>query len=84
MTTITQRAIYRRGILRLDTPIDLPENTTVQVEITLVSPDPTATGSSLYGAFPELAVLTSDDFAWAKRLWEHGTEKQSRHLDGLE
>lgn len=39
MTTITQRAIYRRGILRLDTPIDLPENTTVQVEITLVSPD---------------------------------------------
>jgi len=36
-----------------------------------------------FGAFPELAALAGDDFAWAKRLWEHGLEKQSRLLDEL-
>jgi len=39
---------------------------------------------TVFGAFPELATLTEEDFEWAKRLWEHGLAKQSRILDGLE
>jgi len=83
MTTITKRATYRKGSLKLEVPIDLPDGTPVQVEITLLESNLPAS-ASLFGAFPELAVLTDDDFAWAKRQWEHGIEKQSRILDGLE
>jgi len=82
MATITVQAVYRNGVLRPQTKLDLPDNTIVQVQIT----PPPATGpssDSLFGAFPELAALTGDDFAWAKRLWEHSAEIESRILDGL-
>jgi hypothetical protein len=32
MTTITKRATYRGGSLKLEAPIDLPDDTPVQVE----------------------------------------------------
>jgi len=83
MTTITVQATYRDGVLKPQVKLDLPDNTPVQVQITPLPTGDTAPGS-LYGAFPELAALTDDDVAWAKRLWEHGVEKQSRILDGLE
>ena len=57
--------------------------TTITVQVTPL-PTTDAAPGSLFGAFPELAVLSDDDVAWAKRLWEHGLEKQSRILDGLE
>lgn len=81
--TITKRAVYRDGSLRLDAPIDIPEDTPVRVDITVLISEP-AESESLFGTFPELAALTIDDFAWARRLWEHGVETQSRILDGVE
>ncbi len=83
MTTITIQAIYRNGVLEPEEKLDLPENTPVQVQITPL-PESESAGGSLFGLFPELASLTGDDFSWARRLWEHGVEKQSRILDGLE
>jgi hypothetical protein len=61
----------------------LPENSTVELEITLV-PQMPGTAESLFGAFPELSTLTDDDFAWARRLWEHGFERESRLLDEVD
>lgn len=82
MTTITVQAVYRDGVLQPGSKLDLPDNTPVQVQVTPLPVASTAT-RSLFGAFPELAVLTANEFAWAKRLWEHGLEKQARLLDGL-
>jgi len=82
MTTITIHAIYRDGVLQPQGKLDLPENTPVQVQVTALSASRAVAGS-LFGRFPELATLDDDAFAWAKRLWEHGLEKQSRLLDGL-
>lgn len=38
----------------------------------------------LLGAFPELAILTEDDFSWSKQLWDNGVEKQEHILVGKE
>lgn len=79
---MTIKAIYHDGILELLEPLPLEENQKVEIELTPLStsvPEP----GSLFGAFPELAALTTDDLEWAKRLWEHSAEKQSRILDGL-
>ncbi len=81
--TITALAVYRNGTLELEEKLDLPDNTPVQVQVTTMRTEKPKEGS-LFGAFPELAVLTDDDFAWGKRLWEHSLEKESRILDGLE
>ena len=69
-------------VLQPGSKLDLPDNTPVQVQVTPL-PVGSASSRSLFGAFPELAVLTANEFAWAKRLWEHGLEKQARLLDGL-
>lgn len=82
MTTITVQAVYRGGALYPQAKLDLPEDTQVEVQVT-PTPSRSTTAASLFGKFPELASLTGDDFAWAKRLWDHGLEKQSRLLDGL-
>ncbi len=83
MATITVKATYRDGVLKPHVKLDLPDNMPVQVQITPLPVDAPAP-DSLFGAFPELAGITDDDLAWARRLWEHGIEKQSRILDGLE
>jgi len=84
MTTITIPAIYRDGVLQPQVKLDLPENTPVQIQVQVTSlPASSAVAGSLFGRFPELAALNDDAFAWAKRLWEHSLEKQSRLLDGL-
>jgi prevent-host-death family protein len=38
----------------------------------------------LLGAFPELAVITNEDLAWAKQLWNQSVEEQDRITAGLE
>jgi len=79
---MTIQATYENGWLKPAIQLDLPEGVVVQVEILPLSPaDRPAT--LLFGAYPDLAALTDDEFAWAERLWEHGLEKQSRILDGL-
>lgn len=82
MTTITVDAIYRNGRLEPQVRLNLPDNTPVQLQVTLL-PGSGAASGSLFGSFPELATLADGAFAWAKRLWEHGLDKQSRILDGL-
>ena len=81
--TITVQAIYRNGVLQPQQQLDLPDNTPVQVQITTLSATG-ASGGSLFGAFPELAALTADDFDWVKRSWERGLEKQTRLLSNPE
>lgn len=80
MTTIVIPAIYRDGVLHPQTRIDLPDNTPVEIQVTPVS-RAASPAASLFGAFPQLGALPEDDFAWAKRMWEHGLERQSRALD---
>ncbi len=67
-------SIYRNGALELEEKLDLPENTPVQVPVTTMPTENPKEGS-LFGAFPELAVIRDDDFAWAKRRWEHNLKK---------
>lgn len=82
MTTITVQATYRNGVLLPDHLLDLPNNASLQLQVTVL-PIAEKSARSLFGAFPELAGLTDDDFDWAKRLWSHGLEKEARSLDGL-
>jgi hypothetical protein len=83
MITTTIRATYRGGVLQPETELVLPENTTVELEITPLPQTPGPV-EPLFGAFPALAELTDDDFAWARRLWEHGFQRELRLLDELE
>lgn len=83
MDTTTVQAVYQKGMLKPKVRLNLPEGALVQVQVTSATAEGTP-ADSLFGAFPELATLTENDFEWAKRLWEHGLEKQSRILDGLE
>ena len=62
--------------------LDLPEDTLVHLQVTLLPEGKSAPGS-LFGAFPELAGLGDEHLAWARRLWEHGVKK-SRLLAELE
>ncbi len=82
MTTLTVQAIYRNGALELPDKLDLPENAVVQVQII-----PLKAGSlpmaSLFGAFPELARLSSETPESIKALTQASLEKLSRLLDGL-
>ena len=79
---MTIKAIYSNGVLKPLKPLPLNENETVEIEVTTI-PQMRSTMKSLFGAFPALAVFSQEDFDWAKRMWEHGVEKQSRILDGL-
>jgi prevent-host-death family protein len=54
----------------------LSEHNTGQNDQPLVEP--------LFGAFPELAVITDEDVDWAKQLWKESFEKQLRIIEGLE
>jgi predicted DNA-binding antitoxin AbrB/MazE fold protein len=60
MTSIIIEAVYRDGVLQPQTELDLPDNTSVLVEITPL-PAKSIFASSLFGAFPELATLTDDE-----------------------
>ena len=82
MTTFTIQAVYQGGVLYPKIKLDLPDNTPVQVQVTPLPAGKAAT-NSLFGRFPELAMLGDDDWAWAKRLWEHSLERQSSRLDEL-
>jgi predicted DNA-binding antitoxin AbrB/MazE fold protein len=79
---MTIKAIYSNGVLKPLKPLPLDENQTVEIQVTKIS-EATPKTKSLFGAFPALAAFSHEDFDWAKRMWEHDVEKQSRTLDGL-
>ena len=81
MDTIIVQAVYKKGVLKPRERLELPDNTVVQVEITPLTEVPKQ-GASLFGAFPELAVITLDDYTWSKGLWKKGLDKQSKIMDG--
>jgi predicted DNA-binding antitoxin AbrB/MazE fold protein len=80
MTIIRIQAVYTKGLLKPATQLNLPEGAKVEVQISEL-PTAIPVSGSLFGAFPQLGLLNDDDVAWAKRLWEHGIQKQSRLLD---
>lgn len=80
MTTITVQAIYRKGRLEPKVKLNLPENTTVEIQLTPLT-EPQKHTNSLFGLFPELTDLTNDDFMQAKSLWDSSLNKQSHFLD---
>jgi predicted DNA-binding antitoxin AbrB/MazE fold protein len=57
MGTITIPAIYRNGVIEPQVKLDLPDNTPVQVEVTVLSEDPQLIEDeyvrSLYGKYAE-------------------------------
>jgi hypothetical protein len=85
MEPIFVHAVYQDGVIKPSEPLNLADKAKIQL---LILPDTSTPerrpAGSLFGAFPELAALSDGDVAWAKRLWEHGVEKQSRLLDDLE
>ncbi|MBV7337674.1 antitoxin family protein [Chloroflexi bacterium TSY] len=64
---LTITATYSDGVLVPQGVLDLPENALVQIEITSVE-QKKSKRKSLFGAFPELAVLVNvaDD---VKQIW---------------
>ncbi len=57
MGTITIPAIYRNGVIEPQVKLDLPDNTPVQVEVTVISEDPLLItdeyARSFYGKYAE-------------------------------
>ena len=73
MEPIFVHAVYQDGVIKPAEPLNLADKARIQL---LILPDAPASekqpAGALFGAFPELATLSDGDFAWAKRLWEHG------------
>ncbi len=69
---ITIQAVYRDGNFQPIKKLDLPNNTTVQV---LVLPLNAAGKPTLFGIFPQLAVL-SDDVTIIKQMLGSSLDKQ--------
>jgi len=80
MQSINFQAIYRKGVLKPKIKLNLPEDSLVEVQVTPVQAQ-SAAAVTLFGAFPKLAGLSESDMAWARKLWEDATRKQSRFLD---
>jgi len=76
MTTYTVPAIYKDGILKPQTKLDLPDNTPVQLEVTPLTP-PRAVAGPLYGMYPEFAAMTEDDLTAAKQVWGQSLNAQA-------
>ena len=66
MTPMIIRAVYRGGVLKPATQLNLPEGTTVEVRITSASPEPAAAPS----AFGRLAGI-----------WQHLAESELAQLE---
>jgi predicted DNA-binding antitoxin AbrB/MazE fold protein len=85
MEPIFVHAVYQDGVIKPAQPLNLADRSKVQLLILPdVPPSENQHRGFLFGALPELAAFSEGDLAWAKRLWEHGAEKKSRHLDDLE
>ncbi len=79
METFTVQAVYTKGVLKPKTRLNLPENSMVEVQVKAAK-GRNGGRSTLFGAFPELAVITDEDIQDAKKQWEKGLEKQARLL----
>ncbi len=65
---ITTAAVYTNGVLRPQAPLDLPDNSLVQIEITPLQQEPES-ASTLFGAFPELRSIGAAELEAARRAW---------------
>ncbi len=79
METFTVQAVFRKGVLRPKTKLNLPEDSVVEVQVKAAG-QTSGTKASLFGAFPELSAITDDDVLGAKGLWEKSLKKQARLL----
>lgn len=79
MEMFTVQAVYKNGVFKPKTKLNLPENSVVEVDIRMEKRRD-GVRSTLFGAFPELAAITDDDVSAAKGLWEKSLRKQARLL----
>jgi hypothetical protein len=59
--------------------LNLPEHSVVEIRVRTAKQIRVA-GKSLFGAFPELAVITDADIRDVKEQWNKSVQKQSRLL----
>ena len=77
MTNITAIAIYENGVLRLLTPLTLPEHTRVQVHIESITDESTQPAGHVLQRLLALATdLGVDDLAGQHDHYLYGVEKQ--------
>jgi predicted DNA-binding antitoxin AbrB/MazE fold protein len=75
--TVTLIATYENGVLHLPQPLDLPENTQVQVRIEPVPPVEAEAGATVLQCLLSLATdLGVDDLAEQHDHYLYGTEKR--------
>ncbi len=79
METFTVQAVYKKGVLKPKTRLNLPEDTEVEVQIKAVK-SRKGEKPTLFGAFPELSSITNEDMQSVKKHWEKGLAKQERML----
>lgn len=79
METITVQAVYEKGVLKPRKKLNLPEHSVVDLEVKTSQPKRLAR-KSLFGAFPELAIITDDDVRQVKKQWNKSLQRQSRLL----
>ena len=78
METITVQAVYEEGVLKPKKKLNLPEHSIVEIRVKTSGQKHSS--KSLFGAFPELAVITDADLRSAKKQWNKSLQKQYRML----
>lgn len=77
MESFTVHAVYKRGVLRPTKKIKLPEDSLVEIRVRAMKPKGTVK-NSLFGAFPELTIVTDKDIRNAKKLWNKSAKRQEQ------
>ena len=80
METITVQAVYEKGVLKPKKKLNLPEHSVVEIRVKTAK-QKRLTEKSLFGAFPELAVVTEADIRDVKKQWNKSLQRQSRLLN---
>ena len=81
METITVQAIYEQGVLKPTKKLNLPEHSVVEIRVKTAKQKRLAK-KSLFGAFPELTVVTEADIRDVKKQWNKSLQRHSRLLKG--
>jgi predicted DNA-binding antitoxin AbrB/MazE fold protein len=79
MDSITVQAVYEKGVLRPRKKLNLPEHSVVEIRVRTAKPK-RPSKKSLFGAYPELAMITDADIRDVKKQWNKSLQKQSRLL----
>lgn len=83
MTSQVVDAVFRGGVFRPLTPVDLTDNAHVRIVISekrVVAEPPVSQTKTLFGVLPQLNAVADFDIGEIKDLWRRSLDKQAHIL----